>query len=176
MELQGLHMWKNKLEDFSKDFDLLVQEVEKLVNKETLLEGRKQSLDEIVISIDNKEKNLKEKESKLMAFFAESLRKTESMVKEAEIKSKRMQDFEKEYNEKQNKLALEMKEIEEKRAEVEEIAKKAEAVKQILEQALKVQFLTDKEKKIDRERKEILDKREENILQREERLQRLATL
>lgn len=159
-----------KIEVLIGEFDILKQKIADIERREKTLETANAELGVQQVSLNKREAEVNERHSRLSMLRDEA----NSRVQEQEIRQKRISETLIEVKKEQETLEKRFSQFDKLEIEARNL-KEYESKLLIKEKELKdLQFLVDKEKIIDRERKAILDKREHDLDTEKERIQRLA--
>lgn len=159
-----------KIEVLVGEFDILKQKIADIERREKTLETANAELGVQQVSLNKREAEVNERHSRLSMLRDEA----NSKVQEQEIRQKRISETLTEVKKEQETLEKRFSQFDKLEIEARNL-KEYESKLLIKEKELKdLQFLVDKEKIIDRERKAILDKREHDLDAEKERIQRLA--
>lgn len=168
----------NELTEVKRLFELLNNELTAVISyAEKISEDKKAISDEGEIlkaklqSAEAKEANLKE-EKNAIGFEKASLGKRSG---EVEMKIQSLKSLQSQMEEKNKQLAEKEAEIKTLSEQLEVKIKTAGSVDEMVQELKYQRALLEKEKGVDRERREMLDMREKKIKDREEQLQKMAS-
>jgi len=159
-----------RLNILNEELTIFQQRIGDVERREKSLETAQAELRVQQVELNKREAQVNERHSRLTVLKDEA----NSRVQEQEIRQKRISETIEEIKKQQETLDKRFGEFDKLEIEARNL-KEYETKLQVKEKELKdLQFLIDKEKIIDRERKAILDKREQDLDQEKERIQRLA--